>query len=298
MLLAMIVGSGVLSEMNLRRIKVYRKALRGVFAGTPAVIALEIEVGKRLFAAYSLTVQDQVASGAPPPGCYSLRIGVGKRSSTSYSYRFPRRGRWTLGPLKASTRFPFGLFEKSRRIRVEAQLLVYPKLVPVGPAAIEASGQGDASSLRRGRAGEFHSLRQAQEGDELRDICWRKSAQTGRLVVRQNEDPTSRQVVVVLDNRALAARPSAEQLQAQEAAVSRAASLALHYLNCGYAVGLVTRGDCLPLGVGRRHLEAIMGNLALVDFVGDDQALRVPASMGGQRLHVRADAMPEMARAA
>src|SRR5204863_4008639 len=115
------------------------------------------------------------------------------------------------------------------------------------------------------------------------DVHWKSSARTGRLLVREYEDEHARRVIVAVDNALpadvreavtdAALTPAAEaQVAAVERAISVAASLCAAYLEVGWTVELVARGLHIPAGTGRMHEAKIMRALALLPYVGDDQA--------------------------
>ncbi|MDQ3370788.1 MAG: DUF58 domain-containing protein, partial [Myxococcota bacterium] len=126
-------------------------------------------------------------------------------------------------------------------------------------------------------------------GDDRRDIHWRSSARSGRLLVREYEDELARRVVIGVDNAlpldvreaALdgALTPAAEaQVAAVERAISVASSLAATYLEVGWTVELCARGLHVPSGMGRMHEAKIGRALALLPYVGDDTAFSpIPA---------------------
>jgi uncharacterized protein (DUF58 family) len=117
-----------------------------------------------------------------------------------------------------------------------------------------------------GRLGEWLGVREYRAGDRLRDIHWRKTAQTGRPVVREHHEETSQRVALELDN---CARGKITEVQRTEfeRAVSRCASLAVHHLACGRAVSLETRGQRIPLDAGPAQVRRILSCLALVELV-------------------------------
>ena len=137
-------------------------------------------------------------------------------------------------------------------------------------------------------------MRERRPGDDRRDIHWKSSARTGRLLVREYEDELARRVVLVVDNAlplavrdAIAAGSTDEAIgpwsegigsltpadeamvTAVERAISTAASLAATYLESGWTVELVARETHVPAGVGRMHEAKIGKALALLGYVSD-----------------------------
>jgi uncharacterized protein (DUF58 family) len=124
--------------------------------------------------------------------------------------------------------------------------------------------------MRMGRRGEFFGLREYRDGDDRRDIHWRSTARTGRMLVREYEEEAQRRATIVCDN-ALPRVPTDEQAHALEQAISLAASLATTYLRIGYAVRLVTRGTLVPFGAGDIQLTRILHTLALLETTTEDE---------------------------
>ncbi|MGN6107631.1 MAG: DUF58 domain-containing protein, partial [Kofleriaceae bacterium] len=184
---------------------------------------------------------------------------------------------------RLATKFPFALFRKSRDVDAPLEVLVYPARVEVPRPPPRTTSRGESSSNRVGRRGEFFGLRERRTGDDRRDVHWRTSARTGRLVVREYEDEQAREVVIAVDN-ALAEpvreavidgvlTPADEaQVSAVERAISVAASLAAAYLEVGWTVEVCARGTRVAAGAGRAHEAVILRALAMLPYVADDVA--------------------------
>ena len=82
-------------------------------------------------------------------------------------------------------------------------------------------------------------MREYRRGDDLRRVHWRSSARVGELMVRREEQPWQSRATVFLDNRAGAHRGQGIA-SSLEAAVSAAASIAVHLSQRGFTVRLVT----------------------------------------------------------
>jgi uncharacterized protein (DUF58 family) len=279
--LAFIVASGMLSERNLRGLTVRRRPPAKVHAGQPFLMEISVENGKPKQASFSIEIEDLVGGRPLDKKCYFLKIPPGKTQRTSYRHTFARRGMYELDGFRVGTKFPFALFRKSRDVAEKGEVLVYPALVPVQRPAPQARQQGDVTSARLGRRGEFFGLREWRDGDDRRDVDWKASAKTRQTMVREYEDEQTRRAVVMLDNslpdEVLAAERADDvdaaaqaKLDALERAVSRAASLAAVYLEAGWAVQVVARGEQVPMGAGRPQMARVMRMLALVPAVSRD----------------------------
>src|SRR5690606_33696561 len=132
---------------------------------------------------------------------------------------------------------PFGFFEKSRELSLPGELIIYPAVDPVGLPAWESkhAHTGDGH-LDRGRGYEVLSVRPLREGDDVRDIYWRKSA--NQLIVRERAKETRRDITLTLDN--LSAAPSAPWLEQFEQRIRDVASRAVAHIRRGDAVTVLT----------------------------------------------------------
>ena len=277
-LLSFIIASGILSELTLKRLVVERRPPPRVYANEPFLMEVVIENRKERRASFSIEVEDLMGSAPLDKRCYFLKIPPGKSQRTSYRHTFARRGLYQLSGYRIATKFPFSLFRKSRDVDAPLEVLVYPARYPVGRPPARTTSTGDAAVSRLGRRGEFFGLRERRPGDDRRDIHWRSSARTGRLLVREYEDELARRVVIAVDNalpqavrEALAdgsplGPPQEAQVNAVERAICVAASLATVYLEVGWTVELAARGCHVPAGTGRSHDARIGRALALLPY--------------------------------
>jgi uncharacterized protein (DUF58 family) len=280
-LLSFIIASGILSELTLRALTVERRPPPRIFAGEPFLMEVVIKNAKPDRASYSIEVEDLLGKTPIDKRCYFLKIPENKSQRTSYRHTFVRRGLYTLTGYRIATKFPFALFRKSRDVDAPLEVLVYPARIAVPRPPPRAATRGDAIAERLGRRGEFFGLRESRPGDDRRDIHWKSSARSGRLLVREYEDELARRVVIGVDNALPqpvreavedgALTPAHEaQVSAVERAISVAASLAAVYLEAGWTVELVARAAHVPGGTGRMHEAKIARTLALLPYVSDE----------------------------
>jgi uncharacterized protein (DUF58 family) len=279
-LLSFIIASGILSEMTLKKLIVDRRPPARVYAGEPFLMEVVIKNEKPNRASYSIEVEDLVGPTPLDKRCYFLKIPAAKSQRTSYRHTFVRRGAYTLTGYRIATKFPFALFRKSRDVDAPLEVVVYPARVTVGKPAPRSEARGELTSNRAGRRGEFFGLREHRHGDDRRDVHWRSSARSGRLLVREYEDEHARRVVIAVDNALPdavreafadgALTPGVEaHIAAVERAISVAASLAAMYLELGWTVELIARDCHVPAGTGRHHEAKIARALALLPYAPD-----------------------------
>ncbi len=169
-------------------------------------------------------------------------IGHGWRRHVTYTVRSDVRGRFDIGPMAVRVTDPFGLIELGRAFHTTASLTVTPRTVvlpgiPLG-GAWTGSGDNRPRAFATGSA-EDVTVREYRRGDDLRRVHWRSSARVGELMVRREEQPWQSRATVFLDNRLISHRGQGVA-SSLEAAVSVAASVAVHLSQRGYAVRLVT----------------------------------------------------------
>ena len=287
MMLALIIGSGVLSEISLRALTVERQIPERIFAGRPFLMGISLRNNKRHLASFSIEVEDLLAERSLDKKCYFLKVPAERTQHTSYRHTFAGRGLYRFSGFRVSTKFPFALFRKSRPVDSATEAIVFPAVYPVLPPEPQAVELGEHAATRLGRRGEFHALREYQAGDDPRAIHWRKSARVGRPMVRLSEDQTARRIAIFLDNHGpTGAEVSPEELERQENAVSHAASLAAHYIQRGYVVGLVTRTVDVGPGAGQVQLTRLLRALALIEFTPEDTPYSAPARWSGECIFV------------
>jgi uncharacterized protein (DUF58 family) len=197
-----------------------------------------------------LMLQDRVPYVLGPRPRFVLdRVEPGGHREVSYRVRSDLRGRYPLGPLQLRLTDPFGMCELTRSFSAYDTLTVVPKVeaLPAVRLAGEASGYGESRTRTLTLAGEDDVIpRGYRHGDDLRRVHWRSTAKYGELMVRREEQPHKARCTVLLDTRRLAYYGAGPD-SAFEWAVAGSASVAVHMLERGYSVRLLTdTGSSVP----------------------------------------------------
>ena len=169
-------------------------------------------------------------------------IGQGWRRHVTYQVRSDVRGRFEIGPMTVRVSDPFGLIELGRSFRTTVPLTVTPRTVPLPNIPLGGAWTGSGDNRPRAFAtgsAEDVTVREYRRGDDLRRVHWRSSARVGELMVRREEQPWQSRATLFLDNR-LRAHRGQGIASSLEAAVSAAASVAVHLSHRGFTVRLVT----------------------------------------------------------
>lgn len=170
------------------------------------------------------------------------RMSRGEQRRLHYSVRSRHRGAYQLGPVTLRLRDPFGLTHVAMHLAATSEVLVLPRVYDLASRGTRGQGRGTEGDLPHMVAlhGEDDvSIRQYRDGDELRRVHWPATAHRGELMVRQEDRPTRRRAVLLLDSRA-GSHPGSGFHPSYEWAVSALASVARHLLADGFVVHLLT----------------------------------------------------------
>jgi uncharacterized protein (DUF58 family) len=206
------------------------------------------------------------------------------------SGRFTTRGRYQLGPMRLTTGDPFGFFQRSQTVPVDAAITVYPRLVDVSqfmPGSMQSNGEARVFGRHLDVPPDALGIREHDVADGFNRIHWPSTARLGRPMSRSFERYEGADTLVVLD-LASAAHRGEGPASTLERAVSLAASVAMTAIRRGESVGLrcndAARTAVLG-GGGPAHLRRILDFLAVARAdgrLGLDTAL--PGS-GSHRQH-------------
>jgi uncharacterized protein (DUF58 family) len=237
--LAGILISGVLSRAVLTGVELKFDMPEHIFAGKPVLAELELRNDKPMWPSFSLRVigdtKKSVAQILTQPVFFPY---IPRMSSArqKVELQFSRRGVYRQDAFGIRTRFPFGFFEKTRRVDSDIEIVVYPRVEPTEQFyEVLPLLSGEMASHSRGRGHELHSLRDYAPADSARLVDWKVTAKAGRLMVREFAREDERRVMLVLDpfigppRAELGALGSAEHAQRFERAVSMAACIAWHF---------------------------------------------------------------------
>jgi uncharacterized protein (DUF58 family) len=203
----------------------------------------------------------------------------------SYLITGVRRGVWPIGPLLLRTVDPFGLAQREQAFGETRTVTVVPEVFTLSSLAVRvgaAGGTAQTSSSRLGQGSDNLSPRVYVPGDSMRRIHWRATAHRGQLMVRQEEEESSPDALVVLDRSASRWEAQGDSADpAFESAVSLCASAAVHLMQEGYGVDVIDTTGAL-LGTLRGHeddRDGLLVALALVTPRGE--ARELAALVGG-----------------
>src|SRR3954449_12865364 len=131
MLLALIVVSGLMSELSLRDLTVVRRLPLRAQVGRPHLVEIEVFNHKGKIPSYAIEVEDLRAGQPADKRCFFLKISPKSAQVAAYRRTPAKRGRDLHVGFRIATRFPFGFFEKSREISADGELIIYPAVEPL-----------------------------------------------------------------------------------------------------------------------------------------------------------------------
>jgi uncharacterized protein (DUF58 family) len=240
MLLALIVVSGVMSELSLRDLTVVRRLPLRAQVGRAHLVEIEVFNHKKRVPSYAIEVEDLRAGQPADKRCFFLKISPRSAQVAAYRRTPVRRGRDVHVGFRIATRFPFGLFEKSREVTAAGELIIYPAVDPIQlPSASPGRAAGTHHIVGRGHGDEFLGLRLMRPGEDPRDVHWRKTAALGQLVMRERARETRPDVKLTLDTMR-PDRADDDWNTAFERRIRDVASRAIAHLKRGDRVTIVT----------------------------------------------------------
>ncbi|HQR08040.1 MAG TPA: DUF58 domain-containing protein [Gemmatales bacterium] len=196
----------LLSGPKLKMLRIKRRLLGTVHAGSPVMQSIEIENEGR-GTVTGVRIEEQ---GMKPRHTIGLNHLPSKgRLEYRHQCIATVRGPFAWKPLIASTGNPFGLFRMLRDCPgEEVESLVLPMLGQVDQQQFQRwlKRSRRASQLQtRVRAkrtvtpADFYGIRAYRPGDSARWIHWRTTARVGSPMVREFEEPPQDHITVVLD---------------------------------------------------------------------------------------------------
>lgn len=289
MLLSLIVVSGVMSDLSLRRLTVTRRLPVRAQVGRAHLVEIEVYNHKKRVPSYAIEVEDLRAGQPADKRCFFLKISPSSAQVAAYRRTPARRGRDRHTGFRIATRFPFGLFEKSREVEAEGELIIYPAVDPVRLPMEEAGRrQGGVGANGRGGGDETYALRPMRDGDDPRDIYWRKSTVRDQLILRERARETRPDIELVIDSVRPATSSKGADAEAWsqqfERRIREVASRAVAHIKRGDGVAVSsTLGDRIR---GDKNLGAdpILRFLALLEWVDEDKAHDARAERQARRL--------------
>ena len=265
-MLAAIVVSGLASAAVLRGLELEIFMPRNAFAHRAVAVRVRVSNPRLWFPAFSVKVMSPVEQKKKKPGWewqktefifprrrkwfrlpdYTLRrksppprrhkvlsravyfpfVAARNSADVELDLVFPRRGQYSQDEFNLATRFPFSFLTKSKSVKMERELLVYPALLEHEDLLdILPMITGEFVSYLRGRGSDLYRIREHTPQDPARYVDWKATAKTGSPKMREFCREDERRLRVVFDN----CEPGRITQAQYEHGVSLAATLAVHF---------------------------------------------------------------------
>ena len=244
--LALAVGFGV---FYVRRSVPRVAARRGispvqVHDGDRAVVELELSTGKRV----AQILAEDTVHGLGSARFVADRVRPHQPVVARYEVLSRPRGVYRVGPAAVVVRDPLGMAEAGGLVGSVDRLVVYPAVEDLHGLPIvrgqDPTVNTSRSSFSPTGGDDFFTLREYQQGDDLRRVHWPSSAKRDTLMIRQLEMPWQSRALVLLNPRS-ESYPTSE---AFEHAVRGAASAVRHLFRAGFRPTLWS-GETAPTTV-------------------------------------------------
>jgi Protein of unknown function DUF58 len=183
-----------------------------------------------------------------------------------------RRGVVTVGPATTVRSDPLGLLRREHAFEDVHDVYVHPRTttLPSTSAGLIRDLEGNPTRRLVDSDMSFHAIREYAPGDSRRQIHWKSTAKTGRLMVRQYEESRRSRMAVVLG----VAEHEYADTDEFELAVGCAASLGLRAVRDARDVEIVTGSEIPRVVRGRlraiRHIPSGSPRPMLDGFSGVD----------------------------
>lgn len=304
MMLALILSSGVLSSINLHRVRLKRRPQLVGRAGAPLGIQLCLVNQKRRWPSMGIGVEDPpvkrvvqdstdkkgVDASIGARSLYVFRLKGEEEERLQYTLSLPRRGEYLLAGARIYTRFPFGFFEKSIGLRLQITLLITPRVdVDIGQSLdqelklitssraseVELDLQLSSAQSRSEGEQDWSSIDLYRYGQPMRSIHWKASARRGELMSRRGMD-SKRDPLSLFVNFQFSADEIKPTEEEEDALMDLVMTVCHRWWALGEEVYLCTPDDERILRSASPEAEAFCLELATLKLEASTTLLRVP----------------------
>ena len=277
-LIASILMSGILSSITLAGVELTLHLPEHIFAGQAVRASVELRNEKLTLPSFSLRVEaakkkGEAAAALLETPVYFPYLPRQQGIKQSMPLLFPRRGVYRQEAFRIVTRFPFGFLQKSRRLDLATETLVYPPVAASSEFLEVLPGlQGAMESQSKGRGQDLYALRGYLPNDSARHVHWKASARFGELMVREFAREDDCRVLLVFDPQSLAAQTGSASAEHEkfERAVTFCAALAWNFHERNALLEFRSVEASTALGPASENIFAILRHLAVVQPVAPD----------------------------
>src|SRR5262245_11639643 len=204
LMIGLVVLNAIVAYRQGRRVRGRRVELGPLFAGQPGAWDVELTCSARPSSGW------KVVDVGPDHGLewFQDRLEPNETVRFRATMTPKRRGRYALEPLSTVSLFPFGLVRWGHPIGPPESWVVLPTVGRLDAAGfrrwLERAARGDGRLHRVARPSMIHQddlygLRPFRPGDSPRWIHWRTSARRNEKMVREFEEASGQNLILVVD---------------------------------------------------------------------------------------------------
>jgi len=200
-MMATLLISGLVSRLCLAGLELDFRVPEHIPAGRSIPAHLLVRNHKWM-PSFSIRVEAIREEGGPimTSGVYFTLIPAGATLESTVDVRFPRRGTYRQNGFAFSTSFPFGFLEKTARVTLTREMVIYPSVDPKpGFDDLLAGLSGEIESHYRGLGRDFYRIRPYEAFESSRHVDWKASAHAGSLQIREFAREEEQTVEIYLD---------------------------------------------------------------------------------------------------
>lgn len=168
------------------------------------------------------------------------------RIKRRHQIRCVKRGCYRLESVTMTSGDILGISNVTRRLKLKAELIVYPRPLPIEEVPLPShSWQGDVT-VRRWLHPDpfmFAGIRDYQYGDTFKDINWKATARSGKMVVNQRDFTADHRLMIYVNVEVTEGMwADVTDIDLVEQAIVYAASIAQHAISLGIETGFGING--------------------------------------------------------
>ena len=201
-MMATFIVSGFISRLCLAGLELDFQVPEHIPAGRNIPARIFVRNRKWFLPSFSIRVEAIREVGSPTlkSGAYFPLITAGTTLDAVVDVRFPRRGTYRQNGFAFSTMFPFGFVERSARVTLTREMVIYPPVDPQpGFDDLLAGISGEIESYYRGLGRDFYRIRPYEAFESSRHVDWKASAHVGSPQIREFAREEEQTVEVFLD---------------------------------------------------------------------------------------------------
>jgi uncharacterized protein (DUF58 family) len=251
-LLSYMLVSGIFGRRNLYGpIEVTLEFPEEVFAKTDTPIIVKLINNRRWMPAFLIKVMIKERLVLFP------FVGARSRMGLACCIEIPGRGPFHIDEIYISSPFPFNFFTRYRKIKVNLDLIAFPKPLK-GPWTDfhdrQARTKGDVLSNVPGYDSDITSIRDYVFGDQLKHISWKLTAKTGLLKTKELSSIQAQQIMIDFD------KMNKENLEYK---LSCLAFMIMKLIRSNTPIGLKIGGETYKPAMSHSHKIYLLKKLAL-----------------------------------